>query len=107
MIEDMKLRGLASGTQARYLEAITALAKHYNRWPDEITQEQIKDYLLYLTETKKFAKSTFKVHLFAIKFLYQKTLGREWRLLQLTRVRTDTPKHTPGKPHPNIGHLGA
>ncbi len=89
MIEDMKLRGLATGTQARYLEAIAALAKHYNRRPDRITEEQIKDYLLYLTETKKFAKSTFKLHLFAIKFLYQKTLGREWRLLQLTRVRTD------------------
>jgi len=89
MIEDMELRGLASGTQARYLESITALAKHYNRRPDEITREQIKDYLLYLTETRKFAKGTFKVHLFAIKFLYEKTLGRQWRLLRLTRVRTD------------------
>lgn len=89
MIKNMKLRGLASGTQARYLEAIKALAKHYNRRPDEITEEQIQDYLLYLTETRKFAKSTFKVHLFAIKFLYQTTLGREWRVLKLTRVRTD------------------
>ena len=89
MIEDMKLRGLASNTQALYLHAITALAKHYRRRPDQITQEQIKDYLLYLTETKGYAKSTFKVHLFAIKFMYQKTLGRDWRLLQLARVRAD------------------
>ena len=89
MIEDMKLRGLASNTQALYLHAITALAKHYRRRPDQITQEQIKDYLLYLTETRGYAKSTFKVHLFAIKFMYQKTLGRDWRLLQLARVRAD------------------
>ena len=39
MIEDMKLRGLAPGTQATYLEAIKALARHYHRRPDEITQE--------------------------------------------------------------------
>jgi hypothetical protein len=37
MIEDMKLRELAPGTQATYLEAIKALARHYNRRPDEIT----------------------------------------------------------------------
>lgn len=89
MIEDMKLRGLAPGTQARYLHTITALAKHYHRRPDELTQEQIRNYLLYMIETKKYAKSTFNVNLFAIKFLYQKTLGREWRFLQLTRVKTN------------------
>jgi len=89
MIEDMKLRGLASGTEARYLHAIKALAKHYHRRPDEITKEQIRDYLLYLIEPKGCAKSTFNVNLCAIKFLYQKTLGREWRFLRLTRVKTN------------------
>jgi len=34
MIEDMKLRGLATDTQARYLHTITALAKHYHHRPD-------------------------------------------------------------------------
>jgi site-specific recombinase XerD len=74
MIEDMKLRGLASNTQALYLHAITALAKHYRRRPDQITQEQIKDYLLYLTETRGYAKSTFKVHLFAARVRADKKL---------------------------------
>ena len=87
MIADMKLRGLTSGTQGTYLEAVKALAKHYNRRPDEINEQQIREYLIHLNN--KFAKSTFKVHLFAIKFLYQRTLGREWPVLQLTRVRTD------------------
>ena len=89
MIEDMKLRGLAPGTQERYLHTITALAKHYHRRPDELTQEQVRNYLLYLIETKKYAKSTLNVNLFAIKFLYQKTLGREWRFQQLKRVKTN------------------
>ena len=37
MIEDTKLRGLAPGTQATYLEAIKALARHYHHRPDELT----------------------------------------------------------------------
>ncbi len=45
--------------------------------------------MLYLIETKGYAKSTLNVNLFAIKFLYQKTLGREWHFLQLTRVKTN------------------
>ncbi len=73
----------------RYLHTITALANHYHRRPDELTQEQIKAYLLYIIETKGYAKSTFNVNLFAIRFLYQKTLGREWCFLQLTRVKTN------------------
>jgi len=88
MIEDMKLRGLAPTTQHRYLHTITALAEHYHRQPDELTQEQIRDYLLYLIESKGCARSTFNVDLCAIKFLYQKTLGRDWSLLQLKCSKT-------------------
>jgi len=88
MIEDMKLRGLAPTTQHRYLHTITALAEHYHRQLDELTQEQIRDYLLYLIESKRCARSTFNVDLCAIKFLYQKTLGRDWSLLQLKCSKT-------------------
>ena len=89
MIEDMKLRGLAPGTQATYLEAVKVLARHYNRRLDEITQEQVRDFLLYLIESKGYAKSTYKVYLYAIKFLYEKTLGRQWRFLPLARVGSE------------------
>ena len=53
MIEDMKLRGLTPSTQATYLEAVKVLARHYNRRSDEITQEQVRDFLLYLIDTKR------------------------------------------------------
>jgi len=58
MTEDMKLMGWTPGTQATYPEAVKALARHYSRRPDEITQEQVRDYLLYLIEPKGYAKST-------------------------------------------------
>ena len=86
MIEDMKLRGLKPSTQATYLEAIKVLARHYDRQLDEITQEQVRDFLIYLIDTKGYAKSTYKVYMYAIKFLYQNTLGRQWRFLTLARV---------------------
>lgn len=87
MIEDMKLRALAPRTQDRYLHAIKALSEHYHRQPDKITQEQVRKYLLYLIETKGYAKSTFNVDLAAIKFLYRTTFGRDWGLLKIKRLK--------------------
>jgi site-specific recombinase XerD len=88
MIEDMKLRGLAQTTQDRYLHAIKALAEHYNRPLDKITERRVRKYLLYLIETKGYAKSTFNVDLNAIKFLYRRTLGRDWALLHIKCSKT-------------------
>jgi len=87
MIEDMRLRGLAEGTQQVYLDAIKHLARHYSRSPDLLTEDEVRDFLLYLTETRKLAKSTVRVHLFALKFLYRMTLKRDWPLLSLARVK--------------------
>jgi site-specific recombinase XerD len=89
MIEDMKLRGLTPCTQATYLEAVKVLARHYNSRLDEITKEQVRDFLLYLLDSKGYAKSTYKVYLSAIKFLYLNTLDRQWRFLPLTRVNPE------------------
>ena len=42
MIEDMKLAGLAARTQEVYLQAVSALAKHYRRSPDRLTEEEVR-----------------------------------------------------------------
>jgi integrase/recombinase XerD len=81
--------GLIPSTQATYLEAVKVLASHYNCRLDEITQEQVRDFLLYLLDSKGYAKSTYKVYLYAIKFLYEKTLDRQWRFLPLARAGSE------------------
>jgi site-specific recombinase XerD len=83
MAEDMKLRGLAPRTQERYQHAIKALAEHYHCQPERLTERQVRKYLLYLIESKEYAKSTYNADLCAIKFLYRRTLGRDWNLLQI------------------------
>lgn len=48
MQQDMILFGLAQSTQDRYIEAVKRLAKHYNKAPDMLTSEEIRNYLLDL-----------------------------------------------------------
>jgi site-specific recombinase XerD len=89
MVQDMTIRGFTPGTQGKYLEAIQALAQYYHQSPDHLIQEQIRAYLLYLIETRKLARSTFRLHLSALKFLYRRTLGQPWPVLALPRVQSD------------------
>jgi integrase/recombinase XerD len=69
MHEDMQLRGLAPRTQESYLAAIQQLARHYGASPDQLSEEGIRQYFLYLRNEKRVAPSTANVALNALKFI--------------------------------------
>jgi Phage integrase, N-terminal SAM-like domain len=48
MIEDMTLAGLALGTRQAYTQAVRRLAVHYRRSPDQLSEEEVRSYLLEL-----------------------------------------------------------
>ena len=87
MLEDLQLRGLAPRTQQCYIEAVKHLAQHYRRTPDQISEEEIRRYFLYLLNDKKVAESTFRIHLYGIRFFYEITLQRPWPVFALIRPR--------------------
>ncbi len=87
MIEDMKLRGLATSTQRTYVQAVRDFAVHYNKPPDQMSDEELRRYFVYLTAERQLARSTCTGVLSALKFLYKYTLKREWPLMDLVRPR--------------------
>jgi len=87
MLEDMQLRGLAARTQESYLAAVRQLAMHYGRAPDQITEEELRTYFLYLQNEQHLAPNTINVALHAVKFFYTYTLQRPWPFTDLIRPR--------------------
>lgn len=87
MLVNMRLRGLSPDTQQRYLDAIRQLAKHYRRPPDQLSEPDIRDYFIYLQEEGRLSSSHIRVALYAVKFLYQRTVGRHWPVLDLIRIK--------------------
>jgi site-specific recombinase XerD len=85
MIEDMQLHGLAAKTQDGYVRAVKQLAAYYHKSPDVITEEELRQYLLYLQNEKRVAASTFTIALCGLKFFYERTLQRSWHPLDLAR----------------------
>jgi integrase/recombinase XerD len=85
MIEDLQLHGLAKNTQARYVEAVRHLAEYFRKPPDQITEEELRQYFLYLTKVKQVAPSTLTIALCGIRFFYERTLHRQWTILALVQ----------------------
>ncbi len=86
MIEDMQLRGLSEKTQDAYTRAVRQLAEHYAKSPDQISEEELRQYLLYLKNIKLASPSAFSIALCGIKFFYQHTLQQEWVTFELARA---------------------
>ena len=85
MIEDMQLRGLAEKTQESYLRVVRQLAEYYRKTPDQISEEELRQYFLYLKNVRRVSHSSCTVALCGIKFFYERTLRREWPTLELVR----------------------
>ena len=89
MIQDMELRGLKENTQKAYVESVKDLARHYNRSPDLLSEEELRRYFVNLTKVRRCSKSTLRVRLFGIKFLFRYTLRRPLPVFDLIRLRRD------------------
>jgi len=84
-IEDMQLRNLSVLTQRSYITAVSQLARYYSKSPGLMTEEELRQYFLYLKNEKKVSRSTCTVAICAFKFLYEHTLQQTWPTLELVR----------------------
>ncbi len=86
MIEDLQLHGFAEKTQEAYLRAVRQLAAYCKKPPDQISEDDLRGYFLYLKNEKGVSQSTSRVALSGIKFFYLNTLRKEWPALDLIRI---------------------
>jgi len=87
MIEDMQLHGYSTKTQEAYVGAVKALALHYRRSPDQLSEEDIRQFFLHLINGKRVASGTLRIYRYGIKFFYETTLKRTWPLFELIQPK--------------------
>jgi site-specific recombinase XerD len=87
MIQDLQLRGYSDRTVEAYTRAVRQLAQFYHASPDQLTEEQVRQYLIRLTTVQKVARGTHTIALCGIKFFYEQTLGRSWAVLDVARPK--------------------
>jgi integrase/recombinase XerD len=85
MKEDLQLAGYSPRTVASYIDTVRVLANHYHRSPDQITEDEIRRFFLYMINERKSSASSITVYLCGIKFFYETTLKRTWQIFDLIR----------------------
>lgn len=58
LIEDICLRNFSSRTVEAYVPAVAHLARHYGRSPEQISGEQVRQYLLYMVQERRVSSSS-------------------------------------------------
>jgi site-specific recombinase XerD len=86
---DLQIKGFSPKTQQAYLRHVVAFSQHFGKSPDLLGVEEIKDYLHYIIVEKKLSKSYVNQVYSGLKFFYETTLGREWEMKSIPRVKRD------------------
>jgi integrase/recombinase XerD len=91
-IDELDLRGFSANTKDNYVGAVYRLARHFRRSPDQISDEELKHYLLYLIRDLNRSHSTLIVTVSALRFFYGHVLGRYTTAMDgaLPRMRKQT-----------------
>jgi integrase/recombinase XerD len=95
LIDELDLRGLATSTKSNYVHWVYELAKYYRRSPDQITDPEIKEFLIWLLRGRELAVSTLIVAVSALRFFFGKVLQRPTEAVEQALPRMKKPKRLP------------
>ncbi len=82
----MRLRDCRPKTQEAYSLVVRQFLDQLQQEPEELTDEDVREYFLYLREEKKMAPSTINIAVHGLRFFFIHTLHRDWPVFDLLRV---------------------
>jgi integrase/recombinase XerD len=78
MLEELERRNYSQNTVRTYLMTIEDLARYFDRSPDELGPEHIREYQAYLFRERKLCANTVNQRVGALRFFFIKTLKKTW-----------------------------
>jgi len=76
-IRELTVRGRAERTIHCYVARVAALAKYYNRSPDQLSNEQIRVWLAHLRSERRLSPSSLNVAVQAVRAFQEWVLGHD------------------------------
>ena len=79
----------ATTTQRSYIHYVAEFAKYFNRSPEELDLEAVRQYQLYLAQDRKLSPQSINTFVSAVQFLYLTTLEMPWEAKDFPRARLE------------------
>jgi site-specific recombinase XerD len=86
--DDLRLLPLAERSVLRYWNCVRKLSEFFDKSPELVTPEELRQYFLHLKTEKKVARQTSTQSICAIKLFWEKTLRQPWPV-QVELVRAN------------------
>ena len=96
-IKYLQSQEMSTRTQKISVRAVRQMAEYYNLSPDRISDEQIRQYLVYLLEQKHLAQETVMQRLCGLKLFYTQMLKRSWKIHLTLPVRRSKKPYFPSE----------
>jgi len=89
MIEDLRIRNYSERTVEIYVRCVSEFAKHFGQSPEAVGQGEIREYQRFLVEEKKASWAFFNQTVCALRFLYTKSLHKDWLVKHIPFPKQD------------------
>jgi site-specific recombinase XerD len=76
MLEELQRRNYSEVTTRKYLQYVTAFARHFGKSPDRLGPNELRSYQAYLLQQRKVTPGTAVNCVAALRFFFIKTLKR-------------------------------
>ena len=87
-IDSLQLAGMSEGTARVYARSVRQLIEFYdNKDPRQITEEELREYLLYRRNTSKWTSGTLKVCYNGLKFFFMNDLQKDWPVFKFLKTQ--------------------
>jgi len=92
MESDLRLARRSKGTQVEYLRYVRQFLEFTPTKPDEeLCEDDVRAWLHHLQDDRKVAATTQKMATAAVKFLFERTLGRPEQVARIPMPKIPTP----------------
>ena len=79
-LEELERRNYSETTTRAYLHTIEDFARHFNRPPDQLGPEEIREFTAHMFHVRKLADNTVGQRVAALRFFFTKTHKRSWNI---------------------------
>ncbi len=83
MTDDLRLRNRSARTIKTYIACVAHFARHFQKSPELLGPEEIRQYQVYLVNERHVSWSHFNQAVCALRFLYRHTLSRDWAVTHI------------------------
>jgi integrase/recombinase XerD len=82
MLEELQRRNYSDATTRCYIRTVEDFARRFNRPPDRLGPQHIREYQAELFQKRKLSPGTVTQRLAALRFFYVKTLKKAWSIAE-------------------------